>query len=83
LEFSLGTATLALSDDASEGAAEWVFSGIDGKEVARHSGHSGVLVLKPGEYVVALTVGDTAHTAALSITAGQNTAVKLPVKTTQ
>ena len=80
LEFPLGIASLILADAGQGASAEWVLTGIDGLEVARHRGATADITLKPGEYVVTLTVGGTAHTAALSIAEGRNTPVTLPVK---
>ncbi|VAW17912.1 hypothetical protein MNBD_ALPHA09-397 [hydrothermal vent metagenome] len=80
LEFPLGVASLDLAEASQGSDAEWVLTGIDGKPVARHLGAAAEITLKPGEYVVTLTVGGTANTAALSITEGKVTPVKLPLE---
>ncbi len=78
LEFPLGTVTLALAENSSDPAAEWVLTGIDGKEVARHVGPNADISLNPGEYIVTLTSNGTANTAALSVTEGKMTTIILP-----
>jgi len=78
LEFPLGTATLALAEGISDPTAEWVLTGIDGNEVARHLGPTTKISLNPGEYIVTLTSNGTANTAALSVLEGKNTTMTLP-----
>jgi len=78
LEFPLGTVTLALAENSPDPAAQWVLTGIDGNEVARHVGPNADISLNPGEYIVTLTSNGTANTAALSVFEGKKTTITLP-----
>lgn len=88
VDLPIGAISLALSDAATQdnenvgetksAEAEWEITGIDGKAVARHKGVSGRFALKPGEYVVTLSLGGAAHAAAISVEEGETTALTLP-----